>query len=1158
MAFAGNLRGILLLKTLSLAGFKSFADRTRLEFHTGVNVVVGPNGSGKSNLLDALAWVMGTQATTGLRTQKMEDVIFAGTATRPRLGRAEVTLTFDNRDRFLPMELDEISMTRKLYRDGTSEYQLNGTPCRLLDLQDILADGGVGRHQHALVGQGQIGDILSARPEDHRAVIEEAAGVTKHRGRRDRSVRRLERTDLDVARIADIFEEQRRRLRPLKRQANAAERYDSVKGAARALHLWMGGETLRSLRTRQEAAVAEKSTVAAELDRDTADFAELKEGIERMRQSAGEVGLELERDTAAAARLETLTERLQRIASVARERRRAVQGMLEGAGERRMDIEAEHALLREGIESSHTDEDLQRARFEALESEYAALSDEERALSEQVGLSAEGLVANLRGDLRALEGGAERDAKEAASLEVRREVVSGQLEAHGSEREMVVAAIEETDIHVGKAQGAFEGASAARAAAQARWDDALGQVRRRDVEVARAQARYEAVESFLSSQGDPTARASAAAADEILGPLLERLDVPAEIAPAVDAALGPWRDAFVASGIDAVARVAALLKSEGLGGVTFVDVGPGDGEAVPARDVAVEFGAEALVDRLGAAADPGLAGRLLGDVVLAESWSTGWDLVQRYPDLRAATPEGDVIERSGMVLAQADGMGPAALESAAVAVETAERTAARAESSESTAQGAFAASRDRERVALEELESLEARLAGHTEALALIDRALAERAAELARLDARRDGLVSAASARKDRMESLSLRLGELEGEDEARQETWEALSRRREEISGRKDAARESRDVASTTLAATLERRRLLHTRMEATSTELDALSTVPVDSVEIERLQLIESQALRGRDLTRGHVAALRERQRTLRKRASRADTDLAAEIARRDQLQLQIGAAKERLAALAIELAEVAVREEATQEALRRDADAGPTEALAAPEPAIEDGVAPREARDTLEAKLRRMGPVNPLASQEYQDLAAGVEMLEVQLADLDATRRELRKVIAALDEKMAVLFVEAFEDIARLFEENFALVFPGGRGKLSLTDPADTLETGVEISAQPLGKKVGRLSLLSGGERSLAALAFLFAVFRARPSPFYVLDEVEAALDDANLHRFQRLVDTLRDSAQLVIITHQQQTMEAADILYGVTMEPGESSLVVVKRLVDTVV
>ena len=284
------LDGTLLLKTLSLVGFKSFADRTLLEFHSGVNVVVGPNGSGKSNLLDALAWVMGTQATTALRTQRMDDVIFAGTATRPRLGRAEVTLTFDNSDRFLPVDLDEISMTRRLYRDGSSEYLLNGTQCRLLDLHEILADGGVGRHQHVLVGQGQIGDILNARPDEHRAVIEEAAGVTKHRGRRDRSVRRLEQTDLDVERLKDILDEQRRRLRPLKRQANAAAQRDSVKAAARAHHLWIGGEMLRSLEARRSVAATGKADFETQLERDIADLESIGANLDDLRRTAGRVG----------------------------------------------------------------------------------------------------------------------------------------------------------------------------------------------------------------------------------------------------------------------------------------------------------------------------------------------------------------------------------------------------------------------------------------------------------------------------------------------------------------------------------------------------------------------------------------------------------------------------------------------------------------------------------------------------------------------------------------------------------------------------------------------------------------------------------------------------------------------------------------------------
>ena len=413
-------------------------------------------------------------------------------------------------------------------------------------------------------------------------------------------------------------------------------------------------------------------------------------------------------------------------------------------------------------------------------------------------------------------------------------------------------------------------------------------------------------------------------------------------------------------------------------------------------------------------------------------------------------------------------------------------------------------------------------------------------------------------AARDERIAALGERLGELEGEDDVRQQTWEALNRRREEIAVRKIEARRLRDRAAESLARTLERSRILESRLETISDELDTVRTTEIDSRAVVRLEWVESRASTAVSASRRHISTLRDRQRSLRERSTQADAELATALDARSTLQDRIVSIKERLAALAIELAEVEIRTEATAEALRRDADAAEEMALAASRPVIESDATYDEALASLEARLRRMGPINPLAAEEYLELADRVETLETQLADLEESVRELRKVIAALDETMAGLFVAAFEDIAATFEENFALVFPGGRGRLRLTDPTDPLSTGVEIHAQPLGKKVGRLSLLSGGERSLAALAFLFAVFRARPSPFYVLDEVEAALDDANLRRFLRLVDTLRQSAQLVIITHQQQTMGAADILYGVTMEPGESSLIVAKRLVDSVV
>jgi chromosome segregation protein len=342
---------------------------------------------------------------------------------------------------------------------------------------------------------------------------------------------------------------------------------------------------------------------------------------------------------------------------------------------------------------------------------------------------------------------------------------------------------------------------------------------------------------------------------------------------------------------------------------------------------------------------------------------------------------------------------------------------------------------------------------------------------------------------------------------------------------------------------------------RISAVSTEATQLVLLPGSDEEIAHLDGIQARAERTIDIVSGHIATLRDRQREMRSKLGAASKELSDAEVRREELERVSRSVGDELAALEVELAELAVRHEASLETLRRESDATAQEAEAAPKPDIDDGTDPQQRLESLEADLKRMGPINPLAAKEHAEIAAEADELASQLADLEESRHELRKVITALDDKMVELFMEAFEEISSFYAENFALVFPGGSGKLTLTDPSDPLTTGIEVVAQPAGKKVGRLSLLSGGERSLAALAFLFAVFRARPSPFYVLDEVEAALDDANLHRFLRLVDTLRKSVQLVVITHQQQTMEAADVLYGVTMEPGGSSQVLSKRMTE---
>lgn len=1142
------------LKTLKLVGFKSFADRTRLELEPGATVVVGPNGSGKSNIVDAIAWVMGTQSTRTLRTQKMEDVIFAGTTTRPALGRAEVTLVFDNITRTLPLDLDEVSITRRLYRDGSSDYQINGMDVRLLDIQELLSDSGVGRHQHVIVGQGQLDQILNAKPEDHRAVIEEAAGVLKHRLRKDRAIRRLESTDADLLRLHDILGELQRQMRPLRRQARAAERYLTVRSEMKALRLYLGGEDLRQISGRLQAIEDEHASVAAWLEQAVSEEDAVAASIDPLTVEAGEAGLLLERDTAAAARLETAAERFRRIAQVAHERRRALSHRIQGSGERRRDLRDEAAQLQSELGLSAEEERRARVESERANRALRDLEYEERSLAEQHQMPTEGAVAAVRGDLRSLEAAAIRDDREADQIGRRLEALHSQSEAEAAEMDRLRSEIEASDATATRAQQEHDIAVTARRRQQEVWEAAEAQLNESKLALSAARARVEALEVAVEGLADPRARRIAEEAEGVRGSLTALLDVPGGLAAAVDAALGPWSDALAVAAPTDVEDVVGSLKSEGLGGIPLITSRFTDGE-IPARSVAGAVGLEALADVLGPAADPVLASSLLGDVVLAEGWSAGWRVVSKHPAIRVVTPEGDLITSDGVRVAHPDGATPAVLEESRVALEEAEIQLARAESLHATAKRDFDRLRATEREALEVLELVEVELSGSAEALGRLDRTRASVEAEIGRLEQRRELLLEAAADRESRVAELQNRLAALEGEEAERQKVWEELAARRVAVEACREEAGETRQTAAANLGAIVERRRLLESRLVAIQGELQELSDRPGDPQRLDELERAEQSARRSLEAVRRHLQILRERQMELRRAAGTAGEKLAAARDSLDELRDSISAKKEQRARLEVERAELRVRLEATAEGLRRDIDASESEALAAPEPKVEESVDRRERLNSLEAELRRMGTINPLAAEEYQELDERRTNLQEQLDDLESSRNELRKVVAALDREIVGLFKSAFDEVASAYERNFSVLFPGGRGKLVLTTPDDLLNTGVDIEAQPLGKKVGRLTLLSGGERSLAALAFLFAVFKARPSPFYIVDEVEAALDDANLRRFLRLVEDFRRTAQLVIVTHQQQTMEAADILYGVTMEPGGSSKVVAKRMVD---
>ena len=1136
------------LKSLKLAGFKSFADRTRLEFRSGVTVVVGPNGSGKSNLVDSLSWVLGTQSTKNLRTQKMEDVIFAGTATRPSLGKAEATLVIDNSDRQIDLDLHEVSITRRLYRDGSSDYELNGVGCRLLDIQDLLSDSGVGRHQHVIIGQGEIGRVLSASEEDHRAVIEEAAGILKHRRRKERAERRLERTDEDMIRLQDLLGEIGRQMRPLRRQAKAAERFDGLKSEVVALTLYLGGQRLNSLNRELTIASSEKSMLGEQTEVESARLKEVDARLSALTNDVGAMSTELERITGAAAMLETTTERLRRIAAISSERIRAATGRAEALVDRKADLEDERAGITEDLTALSSELAASESQAELAETRFRRLEDEEQALAVQNALSPEGAIAAMRGELSALESARSRDTREIEAIDRRLDALNAQIIEEQQEIDKINDEIIEIDETLAGLQSEYERAKKDRVLLQESWSAAekvLDDTRQADTA---ARSRCEALRSARESRLNGDAQTRLEHATGSLGSLIEQLDIPSGLELAVNAALGEWADAVAFIDPDTVHDAVELMKRSGGNSVAMVSAT--SPTTIPAAEIA---GHDSLVAHLGESHHPGLASRLLGEVIVVPDWVTGWDLITRNPVLRAVTREGDLVTVSGVRLANPDSALPALIETADAAAAAAGTTLARATSIHNAARRDFDRSRKTERSALEGLEQLESTLAGRSEAMNRLQVSVTGLSAEVARINDRKMELAEASEAMSAQISALEDRLSAMEGEETERLQAWEELESKRALVSAEREESRSEWHEVATALRGVIERERLLKDRLIRIESELARLTDDQPSDVDVASLETVARFARRALSIIEGRIVELRESQAHLRETSSGLRSELDELTREHRVLTESTTSARDRLGRLEVTLTEIRMRKEAVFETLRRDADGEVDAAMTAPLPDFTDGE--EDLSGLLETKatqLRRLGPINPLAAKEYRDLEERHTFLTDQMMDVESSRAELRKVISALDQEIQIRFEQAFNEVADSFQKYFEVLFPGGRGRIRLTDPEDR-RSGVAIDAQPHGKKVSSLTLLSGGERSLAALAFLFAVFEARPSPFYVLDEVEAALDDVNLRRFIRIVDAFRERAQLIIVTHQQQTMEAADVLYGVTMEPGGSSQAVRKEM-----
>ncbi|MFD4587790.1 chromosome segregation SMC family protein [Streptomyces sp. NPDC058434] len=1248
------------LKALTLRGFKSFASATTLRFEPGITCVVGPNGSGKSNVVDALSWVMGEQGAKSLRGGKMEDVIFAGTIGRPPLGRAEVSLTIDNSDGALPIEYAEVTITRIMFRNGGSEYQINGDTCRLLDIQELLSDSGIGREMHVIVGQGQLDSVLHADPMGRRAFIEEAAGVLKHRKRKEKALRKLDAMQANLARVQDLTDELRRQLKPLGRQAAVARRAAVIQADLRDARLRLLADDLVRMR---EALRTEVADEAALKERKEAAEAELKAALAREADLEDEVrrlAPRLQRAQQTWYELSQLAERVRGTVSLAEARVKSATSA--PAEERRgrdpEDMEREAARIREqeaeleaALEAAQRaleDTVAHRAELEReLAVEERRLKDVARAIADR----REGL-ARLNGQVnaarsRAASAQAEIDRLAAARDEARERAASAQEEYEQLKAE--VDGLDADDTALAERHDAARRELAEAEAALSAAREAATAAERKRAAVA---ARHEALAQGLRRKDGTGALLSARdRLSGLLGPAAELLTVAPGYELPVAAALGAAADAVAVTDPSTAADAIRLLRKQDAGRASLLLSVPGQAGARPAHgdggapegDVTTagipaparppangvpateapgrpSVPAGAPADRAGAAAPtpsaalsaPAAVGgeggtrpprivdlvrgpeelmpavaRLVRDMVAVGTLEDAEDLVRADPGLVAVTAEGDVLGAhfahggsagAPSLLEVQASVDEAAAELEELAVrcdelalgqrEAAERRTACASLVEELGERRRAAEREKAGVAqqLGRLAGQARGAAGEAERTAAaaeraqeaLEKALYE-AEELAeRLAVAEETPVEEEpdTSARDRLAADGANARQTEMEARLQVRTHEE---RVKGLAGRADALdRGARAEREARVRAERRRARLRHEAAVAEAVangarQLLAHVEVSVVRAERERAAAEAAKAEREREL-----AAVRAEGRDLK-----SELDKLTDSVHRGEV---LGAEKR----LRIEQLETRALEELGVEPAGLVGEYGPDQ-LVPPSPPAEGEELPEDpghprnqprsfVRAEQEKRLRsaerayqQLGKVNPLALEEFAALEERHKFLSEQLEDLKKTRADLLQVVKEVDERVEQVFTEAYRDTAREFEGVFSRLFPGGEGRLILTDPDNMLTTGVDVEARPPGKKVKRLSLLSGGERSLTAVAMLVSIFKARPSPFYVMDEVEAALDDTNLQRLIRIMQELQESSQLIVITHQKRTMEVADALYGVSMQGDGVSKVISQRL-----
>ncbi|MBP3978270.1 chromosome segregation protein SMC [Microbacterium sp. BLY] len=1173
------------LKSLTLKGFKSFAQPTTFVFEPGVTCIVGPNGSGKSNVVDALAWVMGEQGAKTLRGGKMEDVIFAGTSTRGPLGRAEVQLTIDNADGALPIEFAEVTISRTLFRNGSSEYAINGESCRLLDVQELLSDSGLGREMHVIVGQGRLDTVLQASPEDRRGFIEEAAGILKHRRRKEKTLRKLDAMEANLTRLSDLAGEIRRQLKPLGRQAEIAREAQTIAAVVRDAKARLFADDVVALRT----ALADHTRTEQERHTERlvlSDQAEaVRAGIARLEKDQNSIAVDEARSVAFG--LEQVQERMRGLYTLANQRLALLGSEEDDAAVTAVTVtQATIDEAREDIETISSGlgdaQDAAAAASREVVNARAELDTLDVDIAEQ-----SALVSEYDMRLSSLRGTADAAASALAAVRgavLRQENALEAAHARRREAEEALAATDDAEAPEGTAveyAAAYESAQRAATAAEAERESLRERLHAAEREVDALTAKAAALSSALSLSGG-AAEIVAEGGSGILGLVGDAVQVRAGYEAAIAAVLGPLAEGVLVGTADDAFGLAAEAAERRRGVVDFVVAeAPCENPAHPVVDGVIPA-AETVT------APDGILG-ILAHVLIADDLDAA-RAARRALDTAGdtattiVTTGGDVItaqtlrtgsggERSRLELAAERDAATDRLTEIQIVVDSLREARIDAdeavEETRRQAKDALRALREHDAALATHAEQVNKVTVRHEAAVAECDRletglaqaqaAVADAEAKAEAAKAELDAAVAAprpvldASARDGLLEALERA---REGEVRARLEV-ETLRERVRAAQSRVTALERQREQERDAAAEAARRAVIRRAQREAASGVVEELPRI-LDSLDRSvteaRVALAEAEA--ARSAQNEELVALRAQESSLRERLAGLTESVHGLELQIHEKKLHLNSLLERVSSeLALD-EDVLVAEYGPDQLVPRDPGAEPADGELLDDTAIpfDRRIQQRRLADA-ERKLAQLGRVNPLALEEFAALEQRHAFLTTQLADLTQTRQDLLTIIADLDERMQTIFASAFEDTKEAFGQVFPLLFPGGTGSISLTDPDNMLTTGIEVSVRPVGKKIERLSLLSGGERSLAAVALLVAIFKARPSPFYILDEVEAALDDANLGRLLTVFEQLRESSQLLVITHQKRTMEIADALYGVSMRQDGVSAVVGQRVGD---